>query len=384
MNAVPTPSAEALLRTPLFALHREYAARFAPFAGYDMPLHYAPGILKEHLHTRQAAGLFDVSHMGQIVIRPARGDLASVQRALEKLVPSDIAGLRAGQQRYTVFTNARGGIIDDLMIGHCGDHLLLIVNAARKAIDLQHLQSNLDSDCILEPRDDLALIAVQGPASESVVSQSLPAAAGMRFMEIRSAVFSGAACTISRSGYTGEDGFEIGVPAAKAEALARDLLAKPEVAPIGLGARDSLRLEAGLCLYGADLDETTTPVEAGLAWVIPKSRRAGGSRAGNFPGAERIFAQLDSGPQRLRVGLRPADRTIVRAGTKLFADAAAPDPIGSVTSGGFGPSVNGPVALGYVAAKFAMTDGTVFAEVRGKRIAATIVPLPFVPHRYQR
>ena len=306
-----TPSA-SLLRTPLFELHRERGAQFAPFAGYEMPMHYPLGILKEHLHTREAAGVFDVSHMGQIAIRPRRGDLHVAQRALERLMPSDIVALSIGQQRYSLLTNSDAGIIDDVMVAHCGDHLLLIVNASRRADDLAHLESAIADDCILEPLDDRGLIAIQGPASEAVVMRSMSDAAALSFMQIREVRFGNATCTISRSGYTGEDGFEISVPAAAAEALTRELLAQPETALIGLGARDTLRLEAGLCLYGADLDESVTPVEAGLSWVIGKARRPGGERVGGFPGAERDFraAPETSGAHSCR---REAERSHDRA-----------------------------------------------------------------------
>jgi len=378
-----TPSA-SLFRTPLFDLHREQGGRFAPFAGYEMPMHYAAGILKEHLHTREAAGIFDVSHMGQIAVRPRRGELGAAQRALERIVPSDVLGLGVGQQRYSLMTNREGGIIDDVIIGNLGDHLLLIVNASRKAEDLSHLQMAVGEDCILEPLTDRALIAVQGPASQSVILRSRINAANLRFMEIQQADFDGSPCTISRSGYTGEDGFEISVPAATAEALARRLLAQSETILVGLGARDTLRLEAGLCLYGADLDESVTPIEAGLAWVIGKPRRPDGERAGGFPGAERIFGQIEKGSARLRVRVKPSDRTIIRAGTTLFADASSGDGIGTVTSGGFGPSINGPIAMAYVTANYAAPTKPIWAEVRGRRIPANVASLPFVPHRYKR
>jgi len=378
-----TPSA-SLVRTPLFDLHREQGGRFATFAGYEMPMHYAAGILKEHLHTREAAGIFDVSHMGQIAMRPRRCELAAAQRALERIVPSDVLGLGVGQKRYSLMTNREGGIIDDVIIGNLGDHLLLIVNASRKAEDLSHLQMAVGEDCILEPLTDRALIAVQGPASQSVILRSRINAANLRFMEIQHADFDGSPCTISRSGYTGEDGFEISVPAATAEALARRLLAQSETILVGLGARDTLRLEAGLCLYGADLDESVTPIEAGLAWVIGKPRRADGERAGGFPGAERIFGQIEKRPARLRVGVKPSDRTIIRAGTTLFADASSGDAIGTVTSGGFGPSINGPIAMAYVTANYAAPTKPIWAEVRGRRIPANVASLPFVPHRYKR
>ena len=377
-------SPKSLLHTPLFELHREMGARFTPFAGYEMPLYYRSGILKEHLYTREFAGLFDVSHMGQIVLRPRGGDIGAAQKSIERLVPADIVGLAPGHQRYTVFTNPKGGVIDDLTIGHCGDHLLLVVNASRKEIDFSHLNSNLSGDCIVELLQDRALIAVQGPASEHVLMRIMPEVRDIRFLEIRPVALAGVQCTVSRSGYTGEDGFEITLPARAAESLAQQLLAQPETALVGLGARDSLRMEAGLCLYGADLDETTTPIEAGLSWAIAKSRRTGGVRAGNFPGIERVLAELDTRPERLRVGLRPADRTILRATTELLAEAPAAAPIGKVTSGGFGASVNGPVAMGYIPFEYASPNTLLFAEVRGRRVPVTVVPLPFVPHRYKR
>ncbi len=378
-----TPSS-SLLITPLYELHREQGARFAAFAGYEMPMQYAAGILKEHLHTRQAAGIFDVSHMGQIAVRPRRGELDVAQRALERVVPGDVLGLAVGQQRYSVLTNADGGIIDDVMVGNLGDHLLLIVNASRKAEDLSHLQTELAEDCLVEELTDRALVAVQGPASASLVTRLGMEATKLRFMHIGRSEFDGVACTISRSGYTGEDGFEISVPATLAEALARRLLTQPETRMVGLGARDTLRLEAGLCLYGADLDESVTPIQAGLAWVIGQARRPGGERAGGFLGAERIFAQLEKRPARFRVGVKPSDRTIIRAGTTLFADASGGHAIGSVTSGGFGPSVNGPIAMAYVAADYAPPRKALWAEVRGRRIPAEVAALPFVPHRYKR
>jgi aminomethyltransferase len=383
VNAVLTPSTQ-LLGTPLSSLHREMGARFVPFAGYEMPIHYHSGILKEHLHTREAAGIFDVSHMGQIAVRSRRGGIAIAQQALERVLPGDILALAPGRQRYSMLTNADGGIIDDVMVGHCGDHLLLVVNASRKADDLAHFKSTLSDDCLLEPLNDRALIAVQGPAAERLVAQVIPEVRDMQFMTIRQANFADARCTISRSGYTGEDGFEIGVVASAAEAFTRKLLSSREAALIGLGARDTLRLEAGLCLYGADLDETTTPVEAEVDWVIGKARRSGGERAGGFPGAERILEQLQNGPSRIRVGLKPADRTIIRAGTSLFADAAGGDAVGIVTSGGFGPTVNGPIAMAYVASARAAPHTPLFAEVRGRRMLVDITPLPFVPHRYKR
>ncbi|MEJ2376522.1 MAG: glycine cleavage system aminomethyltransferase GcvT [Pseudolabrys sp.] len=373
-----------LMHTPLQALHLRLGARMVPFAGYDMPVQYPTGIIKEHLHTRADAGLFDVSHMGQIALHPRSGRVEDAGRALETLVPGDMMGLAAGRQRYTLFTNAAGGILDDLMVSNRGDHLMLVVNAARKAADESHLRAHLSGACDIEPLSNRALIALQGPKAEAVLAAVAPEVRAMAFMDVRTLALSGADCFVSRSGYTGEDGFEISVPADAAEALCETLLRNPAVAPIGLGARDSLRLEAGLCLYGADLDETTTPVEAALAWSIPKVRRAGGERVGGFPGTDTILEQLANGAARRRVGLRPEGRAPVRHGAALFAGEADSEPAGIVTSGGFGPSLNAPVAMGYVARDAGTPDSRLFAEVRGKRLPVTVAKLPFVPHRYKR
>jgi aminomethyltransferase len=373
-----------LKHTPLHALHLRLGARMVPFAGYAMPVQYPLGIIKEHLHTRAEAGLFDVSHMGEIALRPRSGRIEEAARALETLVPGDVMGLAPLRQRYTLFTNANGGILEDLMVSNRGDHLMLVVNAACKASDEAHLRAHLSDACDIEPLSDRALIALQGPKAEAALAALAPEVRAMAFMGMRTFTLLDADCFVSRSGYTGEDGFEISVPAEKAEALCEALLCNPAVAPIGLGARDSLRLEAGLCLYGADLNETTTPVEAALAWSIPMVRRAGGERAGGFPGADTILGQLANGAARRRVGLRPEGRAPVRHGAALFAGEADSEPAGIVTSGGFGPSLNAPVAMGYVAHD-ADTPGTrLFAEVRGRRLPVTVAKLPFVPHRYKR
>ncbi len=375
-----------LQRTPLYALHVARGAKLVPFAGYEMPVQYATGVLKEHLHTRTAAGLFDVSHMGQIVLRPKSGRVEDAARALERLVPQDILGLPAGRQRYAFFTNDAGGLLDDLMVTNAGDHLFLIVNAACKDADEAHLRAHVTDLCEVERLDERALIALQGPQAAAVLARLSPAAAAVRFMDGAPHSLNSAACLVSRSGYTGEDGFEISVPAAEVEALATALLTEPEVWPIGLGARDSLRLEAGLCLYGHDIDTTTTPAEAGLAWAIQKVRRLGGARAGGFPGADAILPQLaQRAPvSRRRVGLKPEGRAPVREGAKLFADAEAGEPVGTVTSGGFGPSVNAPIAMGYLPPAQAADGTTVFAEVRGQRLPLRVAAMPFVPHSYQR
>jgi aminomethyltransferase len=355
-----------------------------PFAGYNMPVQFPTGILKEHLHTRSAAGLFDVSHMGQILLRPKSGAVRDAALALESLVPVDVLGLAEGRQRYAFFTNDAGGILDDLMVANRGSHLALVVNAACKITDEAHLRERLSHACVVEPLPDRALLALQGPQAEAVLAGLAPDAAGMRFMEVRALSLGGIDCQASRSGYTGEDGYEISVPAVHAEGLARALLRHPQVAPIGLGARDSLRLEAGLCLYGSDIDTATTPVEAGLTWAIQKSRRAGGERQGAFPGAATILQQLEQGVTRRRVGLQPQERAPVRGGVSLYSSESDTAPIGSVTSGGFGPSVQAPVAMGYLADRYAAPGTRVFADVRGKRMPVTVCALPFAPHRYKR
>jgi aminomethyltransferase len=375
--------AEPLERTPLHALHVELGARMGPFAGYDMPIQYPRGVMKEHLHTRAAAGLFDVSHMGQIVLRP-RSSMDGVARAFERLGPVDVLGLPPWRQRYAFFTNAAGGIVDDLMIANCDDHYLVIVNASRKQIGEEHLRDALADVCRVELVSERVLAALQGPAAEMVLGRLAPSVASMRFMDVKSVTIANANCAVSRSGYTGEDGFEISVPAQNAERLARTLLEDPAVNFVGLGARDSLRLEAGLCLYGADLNTETTPVEAALDWAIPKVRRRGGDRTGGFPGAARILDQLERCPARRRVGLRSKDRTPVRGGALLFANDFKPESIGEVTSGGFGPSFGAPIAMGYVPAALAAPGSMLFADVRDRRVPVEVMPLPFVPHRYKR
>jgi aminomethyltransferase len=372
-------STETLQQTPLHALHLELGARMVPFAGYDMPVQYPLGVMKEHLHTREQAGLFDVSHMGQIRLV---GSAAA--KALETLVPVDIIDLPVGMQRYAMFTNAQGGILDDLMVANLGnDELFLVVNAACKDQDLAHLQAHLGEHCRVEPLfEERALLALQGPAAVTVLARLAPQVASMTFMQFASVSLLGVDCYVSRSGYTGEDGFEISVPAASAEALARRLLAEPEVAAIGLGARDSLRLEAGLCLYGHDMNEQTTPIEASLLWAISKVRRADGARAGGFPGAEQVFVQQQQGIARKRVGLLPQERTPVREGAEIVDEAG--NIIGSVCSGGFGPTLGAPVAMGYLDSTQAALDTPVWAIVRGKRVAMKVSKMPFVPQRYFR
>jgi aminomethyltransferase len=365
-----------LMRLGLDSLHDALGGKMVPFAGYRMPVQYDGGVMKEHLHTRESAGLFDVSHMGQVILRPKAG-MEALKLAFEGLMPVDVLGLAEGRQRYGLFTDAAGGILDDLMFTNRGNHLYVVVNAACKAADIAHMTAGMP-DVSVEPVTDRALLALQGPGAEAALESVLPGVAAMRFMDHRIM----GEVWVSRSGYTGEDGFEISIPAAEADRFARKLLSQPGVAPIGLGARDSLRLEAGLCLYGHDIDTTTSPVEANLAWAIQKSRRSGGAREGGFPGAGRILKELAEGPERLRVGLRPEGRAPMREGVALFAEDGTP--VGRVTSGGFGPSVNVPIAMGYVARAHAKPGTTLAGELRGKRLPMTVSDLPFHPATYKR
>jgi aminomethyltransferase len=366
-------------RTPLYDLHIELGAKMVPFAGYMMPVQYPTGVLKEHLQTRARAGLFDVSHMGQIHLM---GDDAAL--ALEALVPVDIVGLGLNQQRYALLTNTQGGILDDLMVTRIDGGLAVVVNAACKADDEAHLRSQLGDQCQIEPRPDFALLALQGPAAAKVIARLAPSSdlASFLFMQARDMTIAGVTAFVTRSGYTGEDGFEMSVANRDAVRLARALLADPEVAPIGLGARDSLRLEAGLCLYGHDLDTNTTPVEGGLTWAISKARRAGGERSGGFLGADVILSQLETPPSRKRVGLLPQERTPVREGTALCDETG--EVIGRVTSGGFGPSLNGPLAMGYVPIERSSPGSRIFAIVRDRKVELSVVKTPFVANRYYR
>jgi len=368
-----------LLQTPLNALHIELGARMVPFAGYSMPVQYPAGLMAEHLHTRTAAGLFDVSHMGQL--RLVGPDAAA---AFESLMPVDVIGLGVNKQRYGLLLNDEGGIIDDLMFVNRGDDIFVIVNGACKVGDIAHIKDRIGQRCQVIPMPERALLALQGPQAVNALQRLLPGVEKLVFMTGAAHQWNGASLYVTRSGYTGEDGFEISVPAEQAEALARALLAQPEVQPIGLGARNSLRLEAGLCLYGNDIDTTTTPVEAALNWAMQKVRRTGGARAGGFPGAGKILAQLDGTqpPQRLRVGLIAKERVPVREHVEL--QNAAGERIGEVTSGLLGPSINQPIALGYVQSGYAALGTQVQALVRGKAVPMEVAPLPFVPNRYFR
>jgi aminomethyltransferase len=369
-------SASELLKTPLYALHLEQGARMVPFAGYEMPVQY-DGIMAEHKQCRTAAALFDVSHMGQIRLV---GDDAAA--ALESLVPVDVIGLGVGKQRYGFFTNANGGILDDLMIARREHDILLIVNAACKTADLTHLMTHIGHRCTIHPLPDQALLALQGPKAVTVISRINAEVGKLSFMSCGAFQLNGISCFVSRSGYTGEDGFEISVPADQAEALARALMAQPEVKLAGLGARDTLRLEAGLCLYGHDIDANTTPVEAGLSWAIQKVRRPGGPRAGGYPGASVISTQLANGAMNRRVGLVSLERVPVREGAKI-ADPHGHS-LGHVTSGTVGPTTNQPVAMAYLPNNHAAPGAIVYAMVREKKLPMRVTQMPFVPHRYHR
>nr|WP_272876083.1 glycine cleavage system aminomethyltransferase GcvT [Neoroseomonas soli] len=366
-------SSETLLETPLASLHSELGGRMVPFAGYSMPVQYAAGIMQEHLHCRAAASLFDVSHMGQAELV---GEGAAA--ALERVTPADVQALKPGRQRYGLLMTEAGGILDDFMVANLGDRLFLVVNASRKHVDLPYIQAALPAGVTLKPLPDRALVALQGPQAVAAIATLAPGIADLTFMGIGSFEIAGVKALVSRSGYTGEDGVEMSVPAEQAERFARALLALPGVQPAGLGARDSLRLEAGLCLYGNDIDETTSPVEAALTWSIGKRRRT----EWNFPGAGRVREELANGAKRLRVGIKPEGRQPARGHTPIHAPGGAA--IGEITSGGFGPTLNGPMAMGYVAPEHA-ADGTALdLMVRGKALAARVAPTPFVPHRYAR
>jgi len=372
-------SSDTLLTTALNKLHRSLGAKMVPFAGHDMPLQYDPGIVAEHTHTREKAGLFDVSHMGQALLI---GEDEDPGTALERLTPGAIGALKPGRMRYSLLLNDAGGIRDDFMIARTGasdGRLYLVVNAATKPVDFALIQERLRGAARLEILEEQALLALQGPRAEAVLAELVPAVTEASFMDLLTAEWEEIPLQISRSGYTGEDGFEISLPAEHGEALARRLLEHDDVAPVGLGARDSLRLEAGMCLYGHDLTEETTPVEANLSWAIAKSRR----ERGDFPGAETILKQLEAGPQRLRVGLQPDGRSIAREGTEIY-DSSGERRIGTVTSGSYGPSVGAPVAMGYVESGYAEPGTAVTFMLRGKPRPGAVAAMPFVPHRYKR
>ncbi|MDH3316053.1 MAG: glycine cleavage system aminomethyltransferase GcvT [Gammaproteobacteria bacterium] len=364
-------------KTPLFEIHRQYGAKMVDFAGYAMPVNYRDGILKEHTHTREAAGLFDVSHMGQLKLTGG-----GAAKSLERLLPVDVIGLGKNRQRYALFTNEGGGILDDLMVTNAGSHLYLVVNASRKAEDLAYLESNLDRDCSMEVLDNHALLALQGPAAAGVMKRIAPQSGELVFMQGGRMDVAGIDCFVTRSGYTGEDGFEISLPAEAAMDLAKALLSQEAVRPVGLGARDTLRLEAGLCLYGQDIDETTTPVEAELKWALSKVRRPGGDRSGGYPGFEVISSQLKDGTDRLRVGILAEGRAPVRGGAELVDKSGRT--VGKITSGGYGATVGGPVAMAYVESSYGAEDTRLNAAVRDRVRPVRVAKLPFVRPRYYR
>ena len=374
--------AQALKRTPLYELHCELGAKLTEFAGYEMPVQYSLGILGEHQHTRTKAGLFDVSHMGQITLRGSSYQETAL--AFERAIPMDVLGLKVGRQRYGFLTTDGGGILDDLMFSNREDHIFVVLNAACKDSDIVHLRTLLEPEISIEVIENRALIALQGPASETVLSEFNSQISAMKFMDIETLSIAGAECWISRSGYTGEDGFEISIPSSAAEAITRSILSKQEVEFVGLGARDSLRLEAGLCLYGHDIDEETTPVEASLTWAIQKARRTNGERANGFLGDEIITQQLDMGTYRKRVGFLPQTRAPMREGVEIYETESSKEVIGKITSGGYGPTVGHPVAMGYINSEYVDSNDNLFGELRGKRVPVKIAKLPFVPLNFKR
>ena len=373
---------QSLRKTPLNALHREFGAKLTEFAGYEMPVQYGLGILGEHQHTRKKAGLFDVSHMGQVILSGQSYEETAL--ALEKVLPMDVLGLEIGRQRYGFLTNDDGGILDDLMFSNRGDHIFVVLNAACKDSDIKYLRSLLEPNISIKEIENRALIALQGPASEAVLGKYHPQIKNMKFMDVETLPIDGSECWISRSGYTGEDGFEISIPAEAAEPITRSILSNQNVEFIGLGARDSLRLEAGLCLYGHDIDQATTPVEASLTWAIQKARRSNGSRASGFIGSEIILKQLAGGTNKKRVGFLPQTRAPMREGVEIFGTETSKDAIGKITSGGYGPTVGYPIAMGYINSEYANSEDDLFGELRGKRVPVKVSNLPFVPLNFKR
>ena len=373
---------QSLRKTPLNALHREFGAKLTEFAGYEMPVQYGLGILGEHQHTRKKAGLFDVSHMGQVILSGQSYEETAL--SLEKVLPMDVLGLEIGRQRYGFLTNDDGGILDDLMFSNRGDHIFVVLNAACKDSDIKYLRSLLEPNISIKEIENRALIALQGPASEAVLGKYHPQIKNMKFMDVETLPIDGSECWISRSGYTGEDGFEISIPAEAAEPITRSILSNQNVEFIGLGARDSLRLEAGLCLYGHDIDQATTPVEASLTWAIQKARRSNGSRASGFIGSEIILKQLAGGTNKKRIGFLPQTRAPMREGVEIFGTETSKDAIGKITSGGYGPTVGYPIAMGYINSEYANSEDDLFGELRGKRVPVKVSNLPFVPLNFKR
>ena len=373
---------QSMRKTPLNGLHREFGAKLTEFAGYEMPVQYRLGILGEHQHTRKKAGLFDVSHMGQVILSGQSYEETAL--SLEKVLPMDVLGLEIGRQRYGFLTNDDGGILDDLMFSNRGDHIFVVLNAACKDSDIKYLRSLLEPNISIKEIENRALIALQGPASEAVLGKYHPQIKNMKFMDVETLPIDGSECWISRSGYTGEDGFEISIPAEAAEPITRSILSNQNVEFIGLGARDSLRLEAGLCLYGHDIDQATTPVEASLTWAIQKARRSNGSRASGFIGSEIILKQLAGGTNKKRVGFLPQTRAPMREGVEIFGTETSKEAIGKITSGGYGPTVGYPIAMGYINSEYANSEDDLFGELRGKRVPVKVSNLPFVPLNFKR
>ncbi len=373
-----------LHRTSLYSLHRELNAKTIPFAGYEMPVNYPLGILNEHVHCRKSAGLFDVSHMGQIKISSKSISMHELAGELEKLIPIDLISLSKDRQRYGFITNEKGGVIDDLMISNRGDHFFVVVNASRKEVDTNYFREKLISEVDILVETQRSLVALQGPLAERALSSIIQGIESMNFMDVRNILFNNEEIYISRSGYTGQDGFEISLSDNVAEIFCRNLLNIKEVEAIGLGARDTLRLECGLCLYGQDLDEEITPVEAGLSWAIQKVRRTNGERAGGFPGAEIILDQIDKHPNRKRIGLLPVGKAPIRHGTKLFKDETGSQEIGIVTSGGYSPTTEKPISMGYLEGSSIEEDKLVYGEVRDKLLPLKIIKLPFVNTSFKK
>ncbi len=373
-----------LHRTSLYSLHRELNAKTIPFAGYEMPVNYPLGILNEHVHCRKSAGLFDVSHMGQIKISSKSISMHELAGELEKLIPIDLISLSKDRQRYGFITNEKGGVIDDLMISNRGDHFFVVVNASRKEVDTNYFREKLISEVDILVETQRSLVALQGPLAERALSSIIQGIESMNFMDVRNMLFNNEEIYISRSGYTGQDGFEISLPNDVSESFCRSLLNIKEVEAIGLGARDTLRLECGLCLYGQDLDEEITPVEAGLSWAIQKVRRTNGERAGGFPGAEIILDQIDKHPNRKRIGLLPVGKAPIRHGTKLFKDETGSQEIGIVTSGGYSPTTEKPISMGYLEGSSIEEDKLVYGEVRDKLLPLKIIKLPFVNTSFKK
>ena len=371
-------------RTTLYDYHVSQGAKMVPFAGYEMPVQYNLGVMKEHLHTRDSAGMFDVSHMGQILLYPKSGIITDASQAIETLVPVDVLSLEKGRQRYAMFTNSEGGILDDLMIANRGDHLYIVVNAACKERDLEHLKSNLGDRFQIDLVHDRSLIALQGPLAEEALAKLNPTVRNLKFMDSTTVQLLGNECWISRSGYTGEDGYEISIPNNSINKIVKFLCEDDNVELIGLGARDSLRLEAGLCLYGHDIDTNTSPVEGNLNWAIQKVRRTGGSRSGGFPGSQRILNELEAGPSKKRVGILPNGRAPMREGTILYSSDNRDHPIGNVTSGAFGPSIQKSMSMGYVLKDFSKLETLIYGDVRGKLMPARVTSMPFKKSNYKR